>query len=82
MTKRKQELQAHQRVLTEDVLSLTEARAELEPLIGRRIQKCTLTRWCHRGVGGVRLDHARIGSSIITSRQALTRFIDARSAIA
>ncbi len=68
------------RVLTEDVLTMTAARSELARITGRRPDKATLTRWIHRGVGGVRLDAVRIGCQLLTSRQALTRFIEARTA--
>lgn len=68
-----------QRVLTEDVLTLTEARNELLRIIGRRPDKATMARWIHRGVGGVRLEAVRIGSQLLTSRQALTRFINDRT---
>lgn len=68
------------RVLTEDVLTLKEARTELFRATGRRPDKSTMARWIHKGVDGVRLDAARIGNQLITSRQALTRFIEARTA--
>lgn len=67
------------RVLTEDVLTLTAARSELAKVTGRRPDKATLCRWIHRGVGGVRLDAVRMGCQLLTSRQALTRFIEART---
>ncbi len=68
------------RILTEDVLSLSQARAELAKLLGRRPDKATITRWIHRGVGGVKLEAIRLGgNSIFTSTQALTRFITART---
>lgn len=67
------------RVLTEDVLSLAQARNELLQATGHRPNKATLYRWCLRGVAGVKLEHIRLGDRILTSRQALTRFISARS---
>ncbi len=68
------------RILSEDVLTLTQARAELSQIAGRRPDKATMARWIHRGVGGVRLDAIRLGREYLTSRQALTRFIAARTA--
>lgn len=68
-----------QRVLSEDVLTLREACNELALITRRRPDKTTLYRWCFKGVGGVKLDFARVGVQILTSRQALTRFIEARS---
>lgn len=69
-----------QRVLSEDVITLQDARRELEGILGRRPDKTTLYRWCLRGVGGVRLEHVRLGNRILTSKQSITRFIEARSA--
>lgn len=66
-------------LLTEDVLTLQDARRELAQITGRRPDKTTLYRWCLRGVHGTRLEHCRLGNRILTSRQALTRFIEARS---
>ena len=67
-------------ILVEDVLTLADARNELGSITGRRPDRCTLYRWCLRGVAGVRLEHVRLGNRILTSRQALTRFIEARTA--
>ena len=66
-------------ILTEDVLTLQDARNELAEITGRRPDKCTLYRWCLRGVRGTKLEHIRLGDRILTSRQALTRFIAART---
>ena len=68
------------RIMSEDVLSITQARAELASITGVRPDKATMHRWIHRGVGGVKLDAIRLGSSVFTSTQALTRFIAARTA--
>ena len=67
------------RVLTEDVCTLAEARKELAAIVGRRPDKATVCRWIHRGVGGVKLDAIRLGSQLLTSRQAITRFIQQRT---
>lgn len=67
------------KILTEDVITLQEARSELFQATGRRPDKATLYRWCLKGVGKQRLEHIRLGDRILTSRQALTRFIEARS---
>ena len=68
------------RVLTEDVLTLSQARYELYQITGKRPDKATMTRWIHRGCGGIKLDAIRLGVQLFTSRQALTRFIEARTA--
>jgi hypothetical protein len=67
------------KILTEDVLSIAEARAELGSITGRRPDVSTMHRWIHRGVGGVRLEAVWIGKQIVTSRQAMTRFIEQRT---
>ncbi|HBJ36632.1 MAG TPA: hypothetical protein DDZ51_18125 [Planctomycetaceae bacterium] len=66
-------------ILTEDVLTLQDARREIASATGRRPDKCTIYRWCLKGVGGTKLEHIRLGDRILTSRQAITRFITARS---
>jgi hypothetical protein len=68
------------RVLTEDVLTLAQARSEFSQIAGRRPDKGTICRWVHRGVGGVKLDAVRVGSQLLTSKQALHRFVTARTA--
>jgi hypothetical protein len=68
-----------QRILTEDLVTLQEARSELYKLTGRRPDKATLYRWCLKGVRGTKLEHVRLGDRMFTSLQALTRFIEARS---
>ena len=63
----------------ETVLGLTEAARTLPKVGGRRPHPGTLWRWCRLGVRSrngdrVRLEHARIGHRIVTSREALNRF--------
>lgn len=67
------------RILTEDTLTLQDAADDVASFIGRRPDKTTMYRWCLRGVRGVKLEHVRLGGRIITSRQAITRFIEART---
>lgn len=67
------------RILTEDPITLQQARTELFRATGRRPDKTTIYRWCLKGVAGVKLEHIRLGDRILTSRQAITRFIMARS---
>ncbi len=65
-------------LLTEDVISLTEARNFLPEVGGqKRPHVSTVWRWSLRGVGGVKLETVKIGSRIVTSKQAATRFIAA-----
>ena len=68
------------RILSEDTLTLTQARAEIGELLGgKRPDKTTVFRWITNGCYGVKLDAVRVGVQWVTSRQALTRFIVARS---
>lgn len=67
------------KILTEDPITLQEARSEIANVTGHRPDKCTIYRWCLKGVGGTRLEHIRLGDRILTSLPAITRFIEARS---
>jgi hypothetical protein len=67
------------RILSEDVISIGEARAELEEVMGYRPDKSVLIRWINRGVGGTKLEAIRLGNQWFLSRQSLNRFIVARS---
>ncbi len=81
MASPKAQLAAHLNILTEDTLTAEEAIEELSQFMGgKRLSKPTIYRWAMKGLHGgrVRLDYVKIGSSIITSRQALTRFIEAK----
>jgi len=83
MTEQNKSIETEQvvaRVLTEDALSLSEARSEIQHITGRRVDKGTLARWIHKGAGGIRLDAVRVGSQLLTSKQALHRFVTARTA--
>lgn len=68
------------RILTEDIVCLTDARKEVSTITGKRPDKATMARWVHRGVGGIKLEAVVLGRQIFTSKQALTRFIEARTA--
>lgn len=63
---------ADPQILNEDVIDLEQA-AELA-----RVHMLTVYRWCTRGVHGIHLEHLRSGR-ILTSRQALERFLAART---
>lgn len=64
----------------EHLLSLSEAARSIPAIDGRRPHPSTLFRWMVSGIrGGVRLEHARIGRRMVTSKEALQRFIDAVS---
>ncbi|MGA2496755.1 MAG: DUF1580 domain-containing protein [Tepidisphaeraceae bacterium] len=63
---------------SESPLTLNEAR-RLPFLKGRRgnaISLCTLHRWCNRGVGGIVLESAKLGGTVVTSAGAVLRFVE------
>jgi hypothetical protein len=68
-----------QKVLSEDVLTTKQACEELRPIFGKPIDRTTLYRWALRGIQGTHLEYTKIGGRIVTSRQAIARFIEARS---
>ena len=62
---------------TESLLSLREAARVVPRLDGHQPHVSTVWRWCRLGVAGVKLDYARLGRRIVTSREALNRFANA-----
>lgn len=62
-------------ILTEDVIAISEVPQELPGQARPHIS--AVYRWANVGVRGVRLEACRVGSQIVTSRQALTRFLNA-----
>ena len=72
-------MSAVSRVLTETVLTISQARETIEQATNQRPDKATIHRWIKRGVGGVRLDAVRVGNVTLTSAEAITRFIEART---
>lgn len=68
------------RILTEDVLTFAEAGREFVPVFGKPVDRTTLYRWSFKGINGAKLEHCKIGGRLITSRQAINRFIEARNA--
>jgi hypothetical protein len=71
--------QAVRRILTEQVITPPQAIEVVEPLLGHTPNKTTIYRWMWHGVGGVKLEHIKVGSRVLTSVEAITRFIEARS---
>jgi hypothetical protein len=60
-------------LLTEDVVSMSQAARE----VPGKPSPSTLWRWSRRGIDGVTLETVKVGSRIFTSRQAVTRFLEA-----
>jgi hypothetical protein len=64
--------------MNETTLDLAAAARDPILRIGqRRPHPSTLYRWARRGLNGVFLEYARIGRRIVTSREALARFVAA-----
>lgn len=61
--------------LSQPVLSLQQAAAQLPAIDGQRPGPDTVRKWCCRGVRGIRLDHARVGRRIVTTEEAIRRFL-------
>lgn len=68
---------------TEQILTLNEARRLpfLKGRFGNRISLRTLHRWRSRGVGGIRLDSMKCGGTVVTSVEAVHRFLAQLNAI-
>ena len=61
---------------TENLLSLKEAAQSLPKIDGRTPHASSIWRWCTRGLSGVKLDHVRLGRRVVTSKEALNRFVN------
>lgn len=65
------------RVLSEDTLTFDQIPKEVP---GKRVHKSTPYRWHYVGVHNVKLEAVKIGGSLVSSKQALTRFLTAINA--
>lgn len=60
--------------------TITLAEATRDPLLevgGKRPHASTVFRWARYGLNGIRLEYVRVGRRIVTSREALARFLRA-----
>lgn len=55
-------------------LSIQEVAARMTMRMGAAVAVSTVWRWCKKGVGGVRLEHGRIGRRYFVTDGALERF--------
>jgi len=62
---------------SEELLTIREARAEVQRITRKRLALSTLYRWVTEGVHGVRLEVVRVGREKMTSAGALRRFFRA-----
>ena len=64
----------------EELLSLSAAARKMPRFgKGKHPHPTTIWRWCTDGIGGVKLDHVRVGRRICTSVEALDRFLNRES---
>jgi hypothetical protein len=69
--------------LSDELLTLPQAAALFPCRRGSsKVSTSTLWRWYTRGSRGVRLEVARVGGSVYTTRDAIRDFITARSVAA
>lgn len=69
MTDKQVDVGKELRLLAEDLCSMAEVAKELH------VHVASVHRWRIRGVRGVVLETVRVGGKILTSRPALTRFL-------
>jgi hypothetical protein len=62
----------------EKALTLNEARRLpfVKGRAGNRVSLCTMNRWRTRGVGGVVLETAKVGGTVVTTIEAVLRFVE------
>lgn len=59
------------RILSEDVLTLAQAEQAIQEVTGQKPSRASLTRWIHAG----KLEAIKLGNQLITSREAIQRFM-------
>jgi hypothetical protein len=64
----------------EDPITLADVPDLLPAIGGKKVSVYTVGRWASIGVRGVRLEVHRIGGRVLTSRQAVERFLAAINA--
>ncbi|WP_404309460.1 DUF1580 domain-containing protein [Neorhodopirellula lusitana] len=64
-------------ILTEDLVTLPQAAKGIPcPAGSRPPHYTTVYRWTKTGIGGERLESIRVGSQLLTSTQAMSRFLE------
>lgn len=67
-------------IRTEQLLPVRDVPAYLESRgLGKRVAQKSVQRWIHRGSDGAKLEAIRIGGMLVTSREALQRWVEAQS---
>ena len=62
---------------TETLVTLSRAADHYPAVNGRHPHPCTVFRHALKGVEGIRLETVRVGGRLVTSVEAVDRFIDA-----
>lgn len=62
----------------ETPLTLNQARRlpYLKGRNGNNISLCTMSRWRTRGIGGIILESAKVGGTVVTTAEAVLRFVE------
>lgn len=55
-------------------MTLTEATKRLPRFNGKRVHPSTAFRWTKKGIGGIFLQHWKVGRKIVTTEAALSKF--------
>ena len=61
-------------LMTEKILTFSEAARRLPKVGGKRPHPSTIWRWGRKGLHGIRLETRRVGGRFVTSEEALERF--------
>jgi hypothetical protein len=67
-------------ILAEGAIGLTAGARAVPAIDGKHPSPSTMWRWCRIGLNGVKLQYARVGRRIVTSKPAIARFADAVAA--
>lgn len=62
-------------IKSEELISLKDAAKACPTLDGKKPHLSTLWRWIAEGAQGRKLEHVRLGRRVVTSREALHRFM-------
>jgi hypothetical protein len=67
-------------ITRETLISMSEAAGRVPSFRpGKKTHVATIFRWAQHGVRGVRLESIRFGGRLVTSVEALSRFVEALS---
>lgn len=61
----------------EEYLTMAEAARAVPKVNGRHPNPVTIWRWVRKGCHGVHLQHWRVGTRVVTTREAVAEFLEA-----